>query len=204
MNMRSFTITGLIISLVLLNACGGKPEIKGLTSGTTVVAFGDSLTFGYGAGDDESYPMVLAGLLGCQVVNAGVPGEDSSAGLRRLPAVLAKHKPNLVILCSGGNDMLQKQSKVKTKMNLNSMISLIQNAGAEVVMVGVPEPGLLLKVPSMYEELAKDYELPFDSKTVKTILSTSSLKSDLVHPNAEGYRLMAGEFSALIRHAAGN
>lgn len=196
--MRGFITVGLIFLCAVLNGCGGKPVIRQLSASSTVVAFGDSLTFGSGAEEDESYPYVLSQLIGCRVVNAGVPGEDSSAALRRLPGVLKKHHPNLVILCSGGNDMLQKQSKVKTKEKLDAMISLIKKSNADIILVGVPEPGLRLKVPDLYADLAREYAIPFDQTTLKEVLSSSSLKSDLVHPNAEGYRLMAEEIFSLI------
>jgi len=202
--MRILTITGLLFIVALLNACGERAKIEGLTGDSTVVAFGDSLTFGLGVERDESYPSVLAELLECRVINAGVSGETTSEGLRRLPVVLEKNQPDLVILCLGGNDMLQKQPKEKTKDNLKTMISLIQNAGAEIIIIGVPEPGLLLRTPALYGELAKEYKLPLDSKTIGKVLSSSALKSDLVHPNAEGYQVIATALLSLIRQSDGS
>ncbi len=202
--MRLRFITGLFVLVILFNGCGTKPEIKSLTEASTVVAFGDSLTFGSGVAIDESYPSILAELLDCRVVNAGVSGEDTSAGLRRLPTVLEKNQPDLVILCFGGNDMLQKQSKKKLKANLEEMISLIKSANAEIIMVGVPEPGLLLRTPALYGELAEEFDLPFDAKTIGKVLSSSSLKSDLAHPNEEGYRILAQAFFSLIRKSGGS
>lgn len=158
--MKSVSITMLLILVALLNACDSKPSIGRLTGESTVVAFGDSLTSGFGVTKNESYPTVLADLLGCRVVNAGVSGEDTFAGLQRLPAVLKTNKPDLVILCMGGNDMLQKQSKEKMKANLKSMIQLIQNSEAAIIMIGVPEPGLLLKTPGLYGELEKSMICP--------------------------------------------
>ncbi len=189
----------LLITTLQLIGCGGGPTIKKLNSSSVIVAFGDSLTFGYGAGQDDSYPMVLAGLINCQVLNSGVPGEDSSAALRRLPGVLERESADLVILCSGGNDMLQKQSRQKMKANLEQMIQLIKGAGAEVLLIGVPEPGLRLKVPDLYEDLAQQHQLPYDGGTISEVLSSAALKSDLVHPNEEGYKLMAEAFFALIQ-----
>ncbi|NOX98567.1 MAG: arylesterase [Verrucomicrobia bacterium] len=202
--MRNRTISSLLLIVALFSACGGQPKIEGLTGDSTVVAFGDSLTFGFGVERDESYPSVLAELLECRVINAGISGETTSEGLRRLPVVLEKNQPDLVILCLGGNDMLQKQSKKKLKANLVEMIRLIKNANAEIIMVGVPEPGLLLRTPALYGELADEYDLPFDAKTIGKVLSSSSLKSDLAHPNEEGYRIMAQSFFSLIRESGGS
>lgn len=204
MKIRNCIIFSLLLIVALLSGCGGQPKIEKLTGDSTVVAFGDSLTFGFGVERDESYPSVLAELLDCSVINAGISGETTSEGLRRLPVVLEKNQPDLVILCLGGNDMLQKQSKKKLKENLVEMIRLIKSANAEIIMVGVPEPGLLLRTPTLYGELADEYDLPFDAKTIGKVLSSSSLKSDLAHPNEEGYRIMAQSFFSLIRESGGS
>jgi acyl-CoA thioesterase I len=85
----------LLCLLALSQGCGSHPGIKKLAESSVILAFGDSLTAGTGANTTESYPAVLAGLIGCRVVNAGVPGEESSDALLRLPAVLQKESPLL-------------------------------------------------------------------------------------------------------------
>ncbi len=140
-------------------------------------------------------------MIGCRVVNAGVPGEDSSAGLRRLPAVLKNDRPDLVILCHGGNDMLRRQRSDITSSNLNAMISMVKNAGSDVVLIGVPKPGIRLRPPKLYGTIAKNYDIPFNPQIVAEILSTPSLKSDQVHPNAAGYSRLAESIAALIRES---
>lgn len=166
---------------------------------SVVLCFGDSLTAGIGAEEEESYPAVLAGLLGCKVVNAGVPGEVTDEGFDRLPSLLKKHTPALVVLCHGGNDLLQKQADADVARNLRGMIERAQAGGADVVLLGVPRPGLFLKAPAFYAETAKACGVPCDSKTVAEILSTPSQKSDMIHPNARGYRKLAERVAALIR-----
>jgi len=185
--------------LALCAGCGSHARIGRLSESSIVVAFGDSLTSGTGASRAESYPSVLSEMLGCQVINAGVPGEDTSAGLRRLPAVLEKHRPDLVLLCHGGNDMLRRQDRSITAANLTAMISMLRNAGADVILIGVPQPGLILRPPAIYEEIATRQNIPYDSDSVSAILSTPSLKSDQVHPNADGYRRLAESIRTLIR-----
>jgi len=188
----------LLFLTALLCGCGG-PTIKPLSSDSVVLAFGDSLTAGFGADEEEAYPAVLSGLLGCKVVNAGIPGEVTGDGLDRLPALLKKHKPDLVILCHGGNDMLRRIDDASVTRHLRSMIEASQAAGADVVLLGVPRPGIFLKAPPFYGELAKTYGLPYDGKSLPKILSTPSLKSDQLHPNAAGYRRLAESLAALIR-----
>lgn len=164
-----------------------------------MLAFGDSLTAGTGAEKAESYPAVLAELLRCRVVNAGVPGEISKEGLDRLPSLLQRHKPTLVILCHGGNDMLRKLDDPSIAHNIRAMIGLAQASGAEVILVGVPKPGLFLKAPSFYAEAAKTCNVPYAGKVLPGILSTRSLKSDMIHPNAAGYRKLAHQLAVFIR-----
>ena len=115
--MKSGPCTAILCVLALCIGCGGHSSIRRLSATSVVVAFGDSLTAGTGARDVESYPSVLSGMLACPVINAGVPGEDTSAGLRRLPGVLERERPQLVILCHGGNDMLNKNDYPVTKRN---------------------------------------------------------------------------------------
>lgn len=197
--MKLLSCTAILWVLALCAGCGGHPSIRNLPASSVVVAFGDSLTSGVGAGAGESYPSVLSGMLPCQVINAGVPGEDTSGGLRRLPGVLEKEKPQLVILCHGGNDMLNKQDQQVTIANLEAMISMVKDAGADIILVGVPKPGLWLKAAPFYRDLAARQRITCDPGTVSKILSSRALKSDYVHPNAAGYRRLAESIAQLIR-----
>ena len=164
-----------------------------------MLAFGDSLTSGVGAEEDESYPAVLAGLLRCSVVNAGVAGELSSEGLARLPSLLRRHKPALVIICHGGNDMLRKLDDQLISRNLRAMVGLAKESGADVVLLGVPKPGLFLKAPAFYAEVAEECRVAYEGKALSDILSTPAQKSDMIHPDADGYRQLAERIAALIR-----
>ncbi|RLA30656.1 MAG: arylesterase [Gammaproteobacteria bacterium] len=192
-------LLGIGLGLLLLAGCGGGPELAELASDATILAFGDSLTAGTGAKRTDAYPAVLDTLLSQNVVNAGVPGETTAGGLARLPDALAAHRPALVILCLGGNDMLRKLDRGKAKANLAAMIRLVQESGAQIVLLGIPEPGLLLlSAPAFYTELADEFGIPFEDEALPRIISDRSLKSDPIHPNAEGYRQLAEEVRALL------
>jgi lysophospholipase L1-like esterase len=196
--MRSKIIFTLLIISVICAGCGRKPQIRELNQNSVVLAFGDSLTFGTGVTTEESYPAVLAEIIGCRVVSKGVPGELTSEGVRRLPHVLEDIKPDLVILCHGGNDMLRKRPQPQTIANLDAMIEMIHKADADVILLGVPRPNLILRTPPFYKDLAEKYNIPFDAKTIPKILSNRALKSDRIHPNSEGYRIMAQAAADLI------
>jgi len=199
-----FRILTCLAVLALGAGCGSDPEIRPIQASSVIVAFGDSITAGTGAEKPESYPARLSERLGCRVVNAGVPGEETPAGLRRLPGVLSREDPDLVILCLGGNDMLSKRTHESIRANLGTMIELVKDSGADLVLLGVPKPGLLLRPPPFYEELAEAHHIPLDRTTIPDILSTPSEKSNQIHPNADGYARLANAVAALIRDSQGD
>jgi lysophospholipase L1-like esterase len=185
--------------LVLVAACGEPAKLPRLADDSVVLAFGDSLTFGTGAGEVESYPAQLEQRIGRRVVRAGVPGEVSAAGLARLPEALDEHQPRLLILCHGGNDFLRRLDKRQTAVNLRAMIELAKNRGIPVVLMGTPEAGFTLTPPEFYAELARQFKLPYEGGIVGKVLRDASLKSDPIHPNAQGYRLIAERLAELLR-----
>jgi lysophospholipase L1-like esterase len=164
-----------------------------------VLAFGDSLTYGTGATPEESYPAVLARLIGRNVVRSGVPGELSEEALDRLPAALDEHQPKLLLLCSGGNDLLRRVDEIRIEANLRAMIELARSRGVAVVLIGVPKPRLIGGPPEFYAKLATEYDLPFEGKIVKDLLFDNAAKSDMIHPNADGYRRMAQAIARLLK-----
>jgi len=195
----SFRRTALFL-LALLAACGGgQPKLPPLAPDAVVLAFGDSLTFGIGANAGESYPARLEALIGRKVVSAGVPGEASAGGLARLPAALDEVKPQLVILCHGGNDFLRKLDEAQAANNIRAMVRLARSRGAQVVLIGVPKPGLLPSPAGFYADVAREFRLPYEETALKKILTDNALKSDLVHPNAAGYARLAEVIAALLR-----
>ncbi|HYA46420.1 MAG TPA: arylesterase [Burkholderiales bacterium] len=192
----------LFVALGLLAACGARaPALPRLPADAVVLAFGDSLTFGTGADPRESYPARLEALIGRKVIAAGVPGETSAEGLARFPAALDEAKPQLVILCHGGNDFLRKLDEAQAADNLRAMVRLARSRGAQVLLVGVPRPGLPPSPAGFYSEIAKEFGLPYEDAALRKILTDNNLKSDLVHPNAIGYARLAEALAALLRKA---
>jgi lysophospholipase L1-like esterase len=189
----------LIAVAVLSAACSKTPQLPPLAADATILAFGDSLTAGTGAGETESYPAVLARLTGRKVVNSGVPGEVSASGVQRLPEMLDRERPALLILCHGGNDLLARQDHQLIADNLRAMLRAAAERGVPVLLVAVPAPDLSLKPPALYEELAREFRIPVEGKVLAHIMGKGSLKSDHVHPNAAGYRLLAEALADLLK-----
>jgi len=186
---------------LLLSGCGQQAKLPPLAPDAVLLAFGDSLTFGTGASENESYPAQLEKLTGRRVVREGVPGEVSENGLARLPAALDEHRPRLLLLCHGGNDFLRRLPKAQAAENLRAMIRLAKARGVDVLLIGTPEPGLTLSAAAFYAEIAKEFRIPYEGDVLGKILRDSSLKADQVHPNAQGYRLMAERVYAMLQKA---
>jgi lysophospholipase L1-like esterase len=175
------------------------PSLPPLAADAVILAFGDSLTAGTGAGEAESYPAVLARLTGRKVVNAGVPGEISTVGAQRLPELLERERPALLILCHGGNDLLARQDHQIIAANLRTMIRSARERGVAVMLVAVPLPDLALKPPPLYAEVAGEFAIPLEGKILPHILGKNGLKSDHIHPNAAGYKLMAEALAVMLK-----
>lgn len=188
-----------LVALFLLAACNRAPTLPRLGPHDVIVAFGDSLTHGTGASEETAYPAVLASLSGRTVINAGVPGDTTASGLQRLPAVLAEYRPRLVLLCLGGNDMLHQQPAAAIESNLRRLVQTIRASGADVVLIGVPEPRLFGGAPDFYARVAKDLQLPLEQDAFNDVLKDARLKSDPVHANAAGYRKVAERLDEFLK-----
>jgi len=163
-----------------------------LSPNDSILSFGDSLTYGFGANPQESYPVLLSNKTGLKVINAGVNGDTSEEGLKRLAPYLEDPSVKLMILFFGGNDILQKKSMTSLKANLKTMINMAKAKNIDVLLVSVPNITLFgLSALELYEEVAEEEEVPLLSGMLAEILSDPSLKSDQIHPNAQGYSVMA-------------
>jgi acyl-CoA thioesterase-1 len=174
------------------NNTGNRPRI---------VAFGDSLTAGFGVSPAQSYPMQLQERLEAlgysyQLVNAGVSGETTAGGLRRVPWILAS-KPNMVILELGGNDGLRGLSISETRSHLDAIIRRFKEAQVPILLVGMKLPPnygaeYTDRFEAMYRELATSHALPLLPFLLEGVGGESALnQSDGIHPTAEGYRIVA-------------
>lgn len=165
-----------------------------------IVAFGDSLTAGLGVPPDDAYPGQLARWLreqglAYEVINAGVSGETSAGGLRRVEWIL-KSQPMLVILELGANDGLRGQPLKETYENLKGIIEGLQAKGVIVVLAGMRLPlnygdDYTEEFSELYKRLAKEYEIPFIPFFLEGVATQRHLnQGDGLHPNAEGYSIV--------------
>lgn len=204
--MRQCTQALALLALcAALAACHHKrpPPLPPIGGDAKILAFGDSLTFGSGVNPENSYPAQLSLIVHRTVINAGVPGDTTGDGRERLAAALDENSPALVILCLGGNDMLRQEDRATMRANLVAMIEAIRARNIPLMLVGVPEPKILsLKSEPMYAELAQQFGLPLEDEVLPRVLGDRDLKSDQIHANEQGYRIIAEEIGKLL-HAAG-
>jgi acyl-CoA thioesterase-1 len=202
-NIRRFAgWLGVACLMVGLTSCGGSSvRLPRLADNATILAFGDSLTFGTGAAPNKSYPARLSSLIGREIVNHGVPGEISRDGLNRLPGVLDEVKPALLILCHGGNDFLRKLDSKETEANVRAMVKLARDRHISVLLMATPRPGLMLSAPEFYDKIGSELSVPVEGAVLAKVLGDNSLKADLVHPNEMGYARVAEALAAALERS---
>ena len=175
-----------------------KTEVKNFpNSYRNVVAFGDSLTAGYGAPPGTSYPSVLAQKINRPVVNLGVSGEMATQAPARLQEVLAQ-RPYMVLIEFGANDHMRRQSRQKAVDAVAYIVDEVQKFGAIAVVVDTGGPGMN-EYTKAYKQLAREKGALFVPGIMKGIFYRPSLKSDQVHPNAAGYAKVADKVYKVIK-----
>jgi acyl-CoA thioesterase-1 len=170
----------------------GKPKI---------VAFGDSLTAGFGLAEKESYPYLLQQKLKAdgfdyEVVNAGVSGDTSLGGLERIDWVLEQENVQILILELGANDLLRSMPVAKMKQNLSEIIKKAQAKKIQVLLCGMLAPPTLgakyqRDYISAFPDLASEYKVAFLPFILEGVALDRKLnQADGIHPNAEGEKIM--------------
>jgi lysophospholipase L1-like esterase len=199
MNKIILIVIFLLITILTILKESDEVKYTALDKDMTILAFGDSLTYGFGANEDESYPSVMQRKTSFHIINAGVNGETTAESLYRLPLYL-EHQPEFVILCIGGNDILQNVPKKIIKQNIKEMVEMIKQSGADMMLVGVPELNTFgFRVLDIYEEIAQEYDILYEDDILSYIELRRELKSDYIHPNARGYEMMADAFIKVLK-----
>jgi len=186
-------------SIVLLLTACAKREIKNINAkGTNIICFGDSLTFGYGANAGEDYPSVLAKLINVPVINAGVDADTTPEAMMRFKTDVLDKEPLLVIIEFAGNDFLKQIPKEVTLNNIKLMTEQIQSRGAMVAIVDISAGMFFSEYRKAFSELAREKRAIFIPHILSGIITNPSMKSDFLHPNADGYKMIAQRIYGVI------
>lgn len=190
---------GLIIFSIILSGCA-KHQIRNLDAkGKNIICFGDSITFGYGASAGEDYPAVLSKLTQIPVINAGVDGDTTFLALDRLDNDVLVKNPRLVIVEFCGNDFIKKIPRQDTLNNLSKMIDRIQEKGAMVALVDISSGMFFQEYRDVFKRLAAQKGAIFIPVVLSKIITNPAMKSDFLHPNARGYKIVAKRIYDVIK-----
>ena len=162
------------------------------------VAFGDSLTEGYGASPGHDYPSLLSQRLGVPITNLGKSGDTSSDGLARLEEVLRLH-PRVVLLCFGGNDSLNREPSARTFANLSQIIVRLHEDGSFVALIGIRSASLRDHNEKYFKRLARERHVLYVPDVLQGLAFKPIYMSDAVHPNDEGYGRFTERLEKMLR-----
>lgn len=201
---RSYLI--LIIVLALITATyhwSTRTRIYNLDStGTTIVAFGDSLVRGVGATPGNDLFSLLSERIGEPILNMGVSGDTTADAIARLDAVLAAD-PRLVIIILGGNDYLKRVPRDITFGNLGQIVDTIQARGSAVLILGVRGGIIRDTYDELYEDFAREHHAGFVSNILDGLIGDPKYMADSIHPNDLGYRMIADRVEPVLRRILG-
>ena len=177
----------------------GAPRAAAPTSGKRIIAFGDSLVEGRGATPGKDFVSVLARRLSTPIENAGRSGDTTESALARLDRDVLSRNPRVVIVLLGGNDFLRRVPTDDTFRNLATVVERIRARGAAVVLVGVSVGLISDSYGAEYEQLARRSSAGLVPDILDGILGRGDRMSDAIHPNDEGYRMMAERIEPVMR-----
>jgi lysophospholipase L1-like esterase len=198
--LTTIALLGVVAWILYLQggSRGSWPVVNEAQAGKTIVAFGDSLTSGYGADAEKSYPKQLEGLIGHPVLNLGKNGETTTSALTRLDEVIAQ-KPNYVLITLGGNDLRQRTPLDETVTNLETIFTRLQEAGAMVVYLSIHPPLIGDNWIMAIEDVCRRKGVLWVDRIMRELWEDSSRMADSVHPNAEGYGVIAGQVHEALK-----
>ena len=182
----------ILLFLTALIAFLGNGATKDYGKDKIIIAFGDSLTAGYGVvSPGKNYVVFLSEMLKIPVINAGVTGDNTSDALVRLKEDVLDKNPDVVTVLLGGNDFFGGYSEEVVKANLRTIIRRIKKTGAKVILIGGSKQ-LLPNFELTFERLAFDEGVDgYVPNILGGILLRKDLRFDGVHPNERGHKIMA-------------
>lgn len=177
------------------------PVLPASAQGILIV--GDSISAAFGLEIDQGWTALLEERLeeegaNIEVMNASVSGDTTAGGLARLPRLLEQHNPDLVVIELGGNDGLRGMPPTNMQQNLSAMVEQSQEAGAEVLLLGMRiPPNYGVRYTQAFEQVFADISEKYDVALLPFVLDgiageadQSLMQSDGIHPTAEGQPLI--------------
>ena len=197
--------------LVLVLMCAAAAAITGCSQSITnkdsqgqeIICLGDSITEGVGAGAGEDYPSILGKKLAVEVINAGIRGETTRDGLKRIERDVLQKNPRLVIIEFGANDFFLKIPQEETFKNIDKMIALVQNKGSMAAVAAIKIGILSDGYYAGYKEVAQKRKALLIPDILKGVFDHPEYKFDEIHPNAQGYKLVAERIYQYIKPLMG-
>jgi len=193
--MVLFILALVVLAVLIVSSHYFEPAYY---KGKTVVALGDSLTFGVGAAADENYVSHLARALNIKIFNEGVDGDTTEEALNRVQADVLSFHPDAVIILLGGNDFLEQIPIEKTRDNLAKIIDILNENKIKIVLVGLHHQ-FLSNYEKMYEDLAREKHVAgYVPDILGGIYQHPDLMFNDIHPNASGYKIMAERIKPVL------
>ncbi len=198
--LKLFILAAIIFGFgIIVIFMSAKREIKNTnSSGKNIICYGDSITFGYGVNPGEDYPTALAKTVSRPVINAGVDGDTSIEGLQRIKRDVLEKEPHIVLIEFTGNDFLKKVPMDKTISNIREMVKQAQSVGAMTAIVDVSAGLFLIDYRIQLFLLARQTGSIFIPAVLSGIITNPSMKSDFMHPNSAGYKIVASRIHQSI------
>ncbi len=195
-NFRLFSGTSIKVAqspkVEVLPLVSNPFAIKNYPSGNrNIIALGDSLVQGFGAAPEDSLVAELSRIIKSPIQNSGVAGDTTESALKRLEQDVLAHDPQVALVLLGGNDILQRIPKTDTIRNLRTIVKNIQEQGAIVILIGVQGGVFTDALADDFRAIAAETGAAYVPNILRGIIGNPFLSSDAVHPNAEGYRIMA-------------
>ncbi|MBQ4493258.1 MAG: hypothetical protein II972_01460 [Elusimicrobiaceae bacterium] len=188
----------IVLFLFYFCACA-KEEITNYPAKPgPIVAFGDSITYGYAVKAEETYPALLEKIWNREVINLGVSGDTSVMALERKEE-LKNLGPSFVLIELGGNDFLKRVPRERTRQALEELVDYAHTLGAVVVMVDTGGHGPMDTYTKINKQIAKEKKTLYISGIMNGIFTDRSLKADTIHPNAAGHKIIAEKIDKVLK-----
>jgi lysophospholipase L1-like esterase len=201
LNVKARRLVLAAVAIAILAAWWWVPRADRTapTSGTRVIAFGDSLVEGVGASRGHDLVWLLSTRVGTPVVNAGRRGDTTAAALARLDRDVLSRDPRVVIVILGGNDLIRRVPREQTLQNMSQIVERIRARGAGVILAPVSLGVIVDQYADGYDEIADRTSSVLVTDILEGILGQTGMTSDPIHPNDRGYELMAARLEPALR-----